>query len=150
MPTGSTVCILTALSLLVSVARGAVSVNPHSLKLHHDWNRAAENEDWSNWQKAFALADRDGDGRLAAADVHTVFVEHHNLAGRDGAHPAAGEADHSHFEKEFALFLEHHTAASSSLDHGLTWEDFRGLMESHMASQAQHRRVLLEQTRTLF
>ena len=139
------------LLLSAGAAQAALSVSPHSLKLHHEWNRAAAAEDWSNWQRAFEAADANKDGRLEAAEVHTVFVEHHNLVARDEKHhPAGGEAEHSHFEKEFELFVEHHTTKGSSLDHGITWEDFRVLMESHMSKQEEERRVLLEQTRTIF
>ena len=129
----------------------AIAVSPHYLKLHHEWDRAAAADDWSRWQSAFDKTDRDRDGIIRIADVHTVFVEHHNLAqDHKAAHPAGGEAGHDDYEAEYKNFERHCARVGRLTTELLSFSEFRRLMEGNIATLAEQRGALLQHSKHIF
>jgi hypothetical protein len=135
----------------LSCAFAAIAVSPHSLKMHHEWDKAVAANEWSRWQKAFDRADQNRDGMIKIADVHTVFVEHHNLAhDSEEVHPAGGAADHDDYEGEFRNFQRHCTEAGRSDNELISFSEFRRLMEGNMAALAEQRGALLQHSKHIF
>jgi hypothetical protein len=79
-------CPLLFLLLLVlfsAPGRGAVALNHHQLKMHMEWNRASEREDWTDWNAAFAMADLgDGNSHGHVHEVAKVRTARPGITGR--------------------------------------------------------------------
>ena len=87
MPLLSHVALLCLFLFLVVLfpapGQGAVALNHHQLKMHVEWNRAVEREDWTDWNAAFAMADLgDGNSHGHVHEVAKVRTARPGITGR--------------------------------------------------------------------
>ena len=138
-----------SLALLFSCA--ATRMSPHALLLQHEISRAITADDWSTWEEAFELTDSDADGRISAGDVHSLFVEHHNLvqARLHASHPGSGHRTLADFETEFAHFRRFHLSRGHEND-SWTWVELKPVLRMHAEEMASERAALLDLTKHLF
>jgi hypothetical protein len=74
--TGTSVAIVLGLLMCVFVmqmgeVRGALRINTHGIRLHHEWEKSVQEEDWKDWERSFFASDGDGDGHIRLNEVNS-------------------------------------------------------------------------------
>ena len=101
------VAALLVLHLLVfPAAHAALAVSKHQLKMHLEWNRASESQDWKDWREAFHKSDTDHKGHVHR--VEQIFKEHFNILHEriENNHAGLTKAEETHFREDAAHFVE--------------------------------------------
>ncbi len=74
--TGRSVAIVFGLLVCVFVMQmgevhGALRINSHGIRLHHEWEKSGQEEDWKDWERSFFASDGDGDGHIRLNEVYS-------------------------------------------------------------------------------
>mmetsp|Transcript_2813 Transcript_2813/g.4579 ORF Transcript_2813/g.4579 Transcript_2813/m.4579 type:complete len:154 (+) Transcript_2813:45-506(+) len=85
----------------------ASKVDHHTVKMHSSFIKNRNEQDFSDWEKAFQMADHNKDGLVPVKDAVKIFKDHYNLVHhipkeKGGRGPAAAihfMDDGSEFEK---------------------------------------------------
>ena len=144
------------LSLFLGLARAALAVGPHSMKMHLEWNRCAEQDEWEDWQLAFKTADRDREGEIPRHDLKRLFAAHFALVHArmpDHRRETFTVAEEYHFEQDVEHFLAHrekHQGAKGERNVAMGWDAFKAHMLQFMAHKTEERSSLLEVAQHIF
>jgi len=57
----------------------ASKVDHHTVKMHSSFIKNRNEQDFSDWEKAFQMADHNKDGLVPVKDAVKIFKDHYNL-----------------------------------------------------------------------
>jgi hypothetical protein len=141
-----------SIALLPGIADGAaISVGPHSMKMHLEWNKALKANEWDDWRRAFDKVDIDGDRYISRHDITRLFKEHYTIIYDEMHHTHKvclgvmpifllrsafiqlkerfTRAEEHHFLEDAESFARHATNNAHPVDlDRMAYEDFHGQM----------------------
>jgi hypothetical protein len=115
--------LLCAFLMQMGDVRGAVRMGTHGIRLHHEWEKSVEANEWEDWKNSFATSDANGDGRIRLSEVVNVYRDHFNhLYHNEMDHKTKSRhsvAEKSHFDEEardFVKFVKKQREMEASLE----------------------------------
>ncbi|KAJ1477198.1 hypothetical protein T484DRAFT_1963948 [Baffinella frigidus] len=113
----------------------------YTVRMHRSHLKAREDGDFSTWEQAWKIADKDGDGNI-------VFKEHYNIEN-EGHH--AGPASEIHFHddgEDFAKMVVDTRGWDEQKQ--MTHDEFMLALHEYVDSKHSQRKALYDMAHTIF